>query len=106
MFLADKVGQKVALVMHFIFTSVILTITVIPFFGNFLKITVGLGRFVASQTLTLVWVFIPESFPVAVRANTVGIAQTLGKVPVMVAPFLVQCLMHISKLSVAFITMY
>ena len=107
MFLADKVGRKVSLVMYFIFTSVILTVAVIPFFRNFMKITVRLERFMASQSLRLVFVFISESFLVkdfSVKDYSVGTPQTLGKVLVITTPFPTQRLMHISKLSIAFIT--
>ena len=70
--------------------SVSLTTTAISFFGNFMKVTIGLGRFVASQALTLIWIFIPESLPVTVRATVVGIAKSVGKVSVMTVPFLIQ----------------
>ena len=45
-----------------------------------MKIAVLLGRFVTSQALSLVWVFISESFPVTVRAAGLGLAQGVEKV--------------------------
>ena len=65
---------------YFILISIILTVTVVPFFGSFMKIAVLLGRFVTSQALSLVWVFISESFPVTVRAAGLGLAQGVEKV--------------------------
>ena len=104
MLVADKVGRKLLLVAYFILIPIILTVLVIPFFASFMKIAVVLGRFVTSQALSMVWVFVSESFPVKTRATAIGIAQGVGKVSVMAAPFLIQWLMHISVFWVAFIT--
>ena len=104
MSITHKVGIKILLVVYFILISVTLAVIVTPFFGNFIKIANALGRFVNSRTISLVWVFISESFPVTVRATALGLAQGGGKAFLLAVPFLVQWLMHISVFWVLFVT--
>ena len=65
-------------------------------FSDYATFISALGRFIAAPLNALAWVYIAESFPVTVRATTVGKIHLIGKFGVVAVPFLDQWRLHLS----------
>ena len=94
--IADKLRRKTLLSIYFILVGIILTGYIIPYFADYATFITALGRFIAAPLSALAWVYIAESFPVTVRATTVGKIQLIGKFGIAAVPFLIQWLLHLS----------
>ena len=94
--IADKLRRKTLLSIYFILAGIILTGYIIPYFADYATFITALGRFIAAPLSALAWVYIAESFPVTVRATTVGKIQLIGKFGIAAVPFLIQWLLHLS----------
>ena len=100
--IADKFHRKTLLTIYFILIGIILTGYIIPYFAHYATFITALGRFIAAPLSALAWVYIAESFPVTVRATTVGGIQQIGKLGIAAVPFLIQWLLHLSLFWVIF----
>ena len=95
MLIADKFRRKTLLTIYFILVGIILTGYIIPYFAHYATFITALGRFIAAPLSALAWLYTAESFPVTVRATTVGKIQLIGKFGIAVVPFLIQWLLHL-----------